>query len=164
MLCGSSCLLVGYENAPANVAATQLSWLVTLCFLAHVVWIREEYNSVLSIPTTAADKIGRDWYIGEIQISADISARPVYRSISTLKKADPETGFRKTGKELTVYSLWSRTEPICQGKILPCPKLLHFSSPASTYISATRSFENQSRDILRPDVNEKVLSFYCKWY
>jgi len=40
---------------------TVLNW-----FLAQVVWMREEYNSVLSTPTEA-DKIsrfGRYWYIG----------------------------------------------------------------------------------------------------
>jgi len=33
VLHGSSCLLV-YENAPARIAARQLSWLKSWCFLA----------------------------------------------------------------------------------------------------------------------------------
>jgi len=44
-----------------------------LCFLEQVVWIREEYNSVLPTPTEA-DKFGRFGryrYIGKTQISAD---------------------------------------------------------------------------------------------
>jgi len=45
--------------------------------------MREEHNSVLSTPTEA-DKIGRfDQHIGKTEISADISARPIYRSISS---------------------------------------------------------------------------------
>jgi len=41
-----------------------------LCFLAQVVYMREEYNSVLSTPTEA-NKIGRfGRYIGKTQISA----------------------------------------------------------------------------------------------
>jgi len=70
VLHGSSCLLA-YENAPARIAARQLSWLESWCFLAYVVWIREEYNSILSTPTEA-DKIGQNcWhrYISETHIS-----------------------------------------------------------------------------------------------
>ena len=47
--------------------------------------MREEHNSLLSTPTEA-DKIGyygRYRYIGKTQLSADISARPIYRSISS---------------------------------------------------------------------------------
>jgi len=46
----------------------------SLCFLAQIVWMHEEYNSVLSTPTEA-DKIGRFGryrYIGKTQISANI--------------------------------------------------------------------------------------------
>jgi len=47
--------------------------------------MREEYNSVLST-TTATDNIGRfDRYIGKTRISADISARLIYRSICNFK-------------------------------------------------------------------------------
>ena len=45
------------------------------CFLAHVVWMCKEYNSVLSTPTEA-NKISyccQYRYIGKTQISADIS-------------------------------------------------------------------------------------------
>ena len=47
--------------------------------------MHEEHNSLLSTPTEA-DKIGyygRYRYIGKTQLSADISARPIYRSISS---------------------------------------------------------------------------------
>jgi len=54
-----------------------------LYFLAQVVWMREEYSSVLSTPTEA-DKIGRfGWYryIGKSQICA----RPIiYQWISKI--------------------------------------------------------------------------------
>ena len=47
--------------------------------------MREEHNSVLSTPAEV-DKIGyygRYQYIGKTQLSADTSARPIYRSISS---------------------------------------------------------------------------------
>jgi len=71
VLNGSSCLLV-YENTPASVAARWLSWLGLLCFLVQVVYMLEEYNSILSTPTEA-DNIGhfdQYQYIGETQIAA----------------------------------------------------------------------------------------------
>jgi len=42
------------------------------CFFVQVVWMREEYNSVLSTPTEAdkVDHFGRHRYIDETQISA----------------------------------------------------------------------------------------------
>jgi len=49
--------------------------LVRCAFLAQVVWMREEYNSVLSTPIEADNigRFGRYRYIGKTQISADIS-------------------------------------------------------------------------------------------
>ena len=46
--------------------------------------MREEYNSVLSTPIEAHNigRFGRYRYIGKTQMSADISAMPIYRSIS----------------------------------------------------------------------------------
>ena len=71
VLDGSSCLLV-YENTPGSVAARWLSWLGLLCFLAQVVYMLEEYNSILSTPTEADNigHFGQYRYIGETQISA----------------------------------------------------------------------------------------------
>jgi len=45
----------------------------------------EEYNSVLSTPIEADNigRFGRHRYIGKTQISADKSAMPIYRSISS---------------------------------------------------------------------------------
>jgi len=71
MLNDSSCLFV-YENAPASLAVSNC-WLAALRFVAQFVWMREEYNIVLST-TTDADKFGRfGRYIGKTQILADIS-------------------------------------------------------------------------------------------
>jgi len=46
-----------------------------------------EYNSVLSTLAEAENigRFGRYRYVGKTQISADISARPIYRSISSQK-------------------------------------------------------------------------------
>jgi len=79
-------------------------WLGSLSFLAQVVWMREEYNSVLSTPTEA-DKIGyfgRCRYIGKTQISA----RPTYRSISSQNLY--ERGWWSLWKNFEVdYSHWA---------------------------------------------------------
>ena len=63
-----------YETAPASVVVRQLSWQASLCFLAQVVWMCEEYNSVLSTPIEAdtISRFGRYRYIGKTQISANI--------------------------------------------------------------------------------------------
>jgi len=52
------------------VAARRLSWLGLLCFLAQVVCVHEEYNSVLSTPTEAdfIGQFGRYQYISKTQI------------------------------------------------------------------------------------------------
>jgi len=52
-----------------------IDWrLASLCFLTQVVWMREEYNSVLSTPIEADNisRFGRYRYIGKTQISASI--------------------------------------------------------------------------------------------
>jgi len=54
--------------------------MMMLFFLAQVVWMREEYNSVLSTPTEAGkiSCFGRYRYIGKTQILADYTDILVY--------------------------------------------------------------------------------------
>jgi len=65
------CLLI--KTLLLTMLQDNLSWLGLLCLLEQVVWMREEYKSIL--PTlTEADKIGRFCRyrcFGKTQISAD---------------------------------------------------------------------------------------------
>jgi len=82
-------LSVVYKTAPAASIAVSYCWLASLCFLAQVVWMREEYNSVLTTPTEANEfnHFGQYQYIGKTQISAR-PIWPIYQSISTFQYWD----------------------------------------------------------------------------
>ena len=104
VLHGSSCLLA-YENAPTSVAATQLSWLGSLCFLAQVVCMRDDYNSILSTPTLSAslaDTVISAWLIYQY-ISNNFTTKMLYNmNLCAFKILTVQIS-----KWSILYSVWS---------------------------------------------------------